>query len=423
MTMASPMNSTFIRNIRSCCIAAFACRLLLMAYGEVQDQMMVVKYTDIDYHVFTDAARYVTQNESPYRRATYRYTPLLAFMLTPNIWLAFPFGKLLFCLFDIAAGLLIYEIILMQGYSERTAVKGALVWLFNPLTATVSSRGNAESVMAVLVLLVLRCLLKRQTRLCALMLALSVHFKIYPLTYCLPFYFLVGDSEVYSADRRRKWRRWKQQNLLDKSINLLWPTKDRLELVAVFTLTFAALTAAMYYWYGNDFLSEAYFYHLTRRDVRHNFSPFFYMLYLTSEWSASFTLGLLTFVPQVILLVAFSLRYYKDITFCCFAHTFLFVTFNKVCTSQYFLWYLSLLPLILPSTLMSVREGIFLIATWFTAQGLWLLPAYYLEFEGRDTFVFIWLAGLFFFFTNVYILIRLMKTREKHNVWKTLKHR
>ena len=71
-------------------------RVGLILYGEWQDAHMEVRYTDVDYLVFSDAASLMASGHSSYKRTTYRYSPLLAFLLIPNSFLSRSWGKFLF---------------------------------------------------------------------------------------------------------------------------------------------------------------------------------------------------------------------------------------------------------------------------------------------------------------------------------------
>lgn len=102
--------------------------------------------------------------------------------------------------------------------------------------------------------------------------------------------------------------------------------------------------------WGYPFVYESYLYHLHRRDHRHNFSPYFYLTYLTypskdgsnrlpppTTFEAIVRSPLISFVPQMglSLLAGFLFaRRKQDLAFTWFVQTFVFVLFNKVCTSQ-----------------------------------------------------------------------------------------
>ena len=90
-------------------------RLCLLLYGEWQDRNFAVKFTDVDYHVFSDAAKLVVEGLSPYQRPTYRYTPIISLLLTPNHYLFYSFGKLIFIACDVLTGWLIYKILALRG--------------------------------------------------------------------------------------------------------------------------------------------------------------------------------------------------------------------------------------------------------------------------------------------------------------------
>ncbi|KAJ2957333.1 hypothetical protein NQZ79_g6929 [Umbelopsis isabellina] len=333
-------------------LAAAILRIILLVYGEWQDTNFVVKYTDIDYLVFTDAARHITQGESPYRRATYRYTPLLAMLLTPNIYLFRAFGKCIFVGADLLVGWLMYRIMTLRGMPNNRALFFTSLWLFNPMVANISTRGNCESILGALVLGTIYLLLIRHFYAACACFGLAVHLKIYPIIYAAPFLVLLDEKYglpidwpnmlwTYERLRIQVLRLYLEDedkvddvltdedndrldNLVDKSsrvisrclrqvLMFLSPTRVMFGLVS--GAVFFALGGLMYSMYEDEFLQETYFYHVIRKDHRHNFSVWFYNIYLTFESNEAHILGLLTFFPQLFLVLASGFAFGKDIFF------------------------------------------------------------------------------------------------------------
>ncbi|KAF1817531.1 GPI mannosyltransferas-like protein 1 [Eremomyces bilateralis CBS 781.70] len=387
--------------------SAIALRAVLLVYGLLQDAYSPVKYTDIDYFVFTDAARFVYQGRSPYLRDTYRYTPLLAWILIPTAWDGwFSFGKVLFALADLLAGYLMV-VILSTTYRmpQARALKFASIWLLNPMVATISTRGSSEGLLGVVVTALLYAILQRNVVLAGLLLGFGVHFKIYPFIYTLPFLLWLRSPD----GTRRKAKGGSKASLKDQLLRFL--NRDCTTLAIFSFVSFMSCNVLMFYIYGFPFLKHSFLHHLTRIDHRHNFSPYNTLLHLNASpaKSTSFHLESLAFVPQILLsavAIPFALTA-NDLASTMLAQTFAFVTFNKVCTSQYFLWYINFLPFYLPSSslLKQTRLGVVAGILWILGQAIWLQQGFQLEFMGQSTFVpGLWMATLVFFFINIWIL-------------------
>lgn len=396
-------------------VTALVLRIGFFLFGLYQDEYMVVKYTDIDYIVFTDAARYVANGYSPYMRETYRYTPLLAWMLYPTLWGGWWFstGKFLFMLSDLVTGLIILRML------QQVTVKGkplttnkvlilSSIWFLNPMVITISTRGSSESVLTVMIMMAFYLAMNNYMVFAGIWMGAAIHFKLYPIIY-------VPSVMLYLAKHNK--------GFFPKVPIVKWINLRNCMFAIACGITLVVLNVAMYQAYGQEFLEHTYLYHLTRVDHRHNFSVYNVALYYKSAMDAlhidqldpilySITKNLekLAFVPQLgisIFLVPL-LFAQRNLISCAFIQTFAFVTFNKVMTSQYFIWFLIFLPhLLATSKLLTSAKwtGLFMLVLWIITQALWLYNAYKLEFLGMSTFDFgLTLSSSLFFLCNCYIL-------------------
>lgn len=416
-------------------VVAVALRLLFIVVGVVLDSCSgIPSYTDIDYYVFTDAARLAWNGVSPFERSTYRYPPLLAWILTPTVW--FPwFGKVLFAIADAACCLeLLYS---GAALGHERAQLYAWLWVFNLPSINICTRGSSDAITNYLVLYLVRKVMKlktigpRHNQLVSLgvLFGLLVYLRIYPIIYASAILWHIT-SNVRS----------KNEDLSFAVFHV------GIKFSVAATSTFYLLCWVSYCFYGNSYVENALLYHLTREDHRHSFSVHFLGSYLSHSARQTYVESLLNwmqrhssffgviaalvqatdssiatavvklvtalmsklllFLPQLVLFVLIVAKFATgNLPVCLLLQTMVFVAYNKVITAQYFVWYLCLVPLAMPSLqFIPWRWAGTVLIAWVASLTWWLLQAYQLEFLGQDRLVAVWLASLWFHAANVLVI-------------------
>jgi GPI mannosyltransferase 1 subunit M len=280
------------------------------------------------------------------------------------------------------------------------------LWLFNPVTFVMSTRGSNDNIIALLVFISLFLLLKRQYVLAGFFYGLSVHFKIYPIIYCFVFYFYID------CDRSMIIQGKPLQAITSQ---YAFFSRNRLVFTIVSASTFIGFTALFYYIYGDEFLQESLLYHLVRKDHRHNNSVYFYLIYQLYDEPSSTILGLLMFIPQWAVVIASGIIFYYDLFFVMTVQTWAFVMFNKVMTAQYYLWYLTLLPIAVINNEFASSKRHYLVVlslAWAAGQFIWLYYAERFEFHFGDTIACMQYVNYVFFVVNMVTLCYFIKFQQ-----------
>ncbi|KAL7535655.1 hypothetical protein ACHAXR_006651 [Thalassiosira sp. AJA248-18] len=483
-----------------------------------------VRYTDIDYDVFTDAAEHVAHGRSPYARHTYRYTPFLAKLLALPLkvngyhdggssgggllGILFStryFGKILFCIADVICGCIIVLLRrrkrISSGGNQNTKEEGrrgrkrlldfspqlkdSLWWLYNPLPINICTRGSAESLVVLLPVLATvaiadiyqvqlpssirwKGILPIMVRAClaGIVHGIGIHAKLYPVIYTISFMAnfsyqqqqreMLGRKSTQQKPMDVGWRYLLSEQMqviegrgpskLDRRSTFPWKHPTRILVLGAFWIQrlFFTLSSILFlvfsfgsagilaylavHYYGQEALDEGLLYHFQRVDHRHNYSMYWYWIYLArgrtevsvvsslAEKAAEHALlsssawGYIPLVPQVLILGFSSLGIAPyDLSFALFCQTFAFVAFNKVITAQYFTWYLCLLPLCSDRVNWNSKRMYLSLGVLVVSIITWLLSAFTLEMLGWKSHRQVWMASLLFFLANVVVLLSILK--------------
>ena len=383
-------------------------RAILVIYAMWHDANLPVRYTDADYFVFRDAAALVAVGSTPYARATFRYPPLVAWLLAPgeSLGIGAVWGKVLFCAADVGVGALLIGLLIARGETRSAARRASALWLLSPLAATAASRGSSDALALLFVLAALHGVdaARRggngrggggsmglwEAASGGVALGAAIYSRLFPIIYALPLALALGQSGIR----------------VRMCCGLLSPSVIVLTVATIATALI--LTASGIAAYGTDALTEAYYFHLSRVDARHNFSPLWYATYLASAAGGPGAKGPLKGVAVIVSTTLATLIAPRDLHLAVLIGTLAFVTLNAVVTAQYFNWWAALLPLVATRSRLSFSAALTLGAMWWGTELAWLFWAYKLEFKGEPVHGYLAGASLAFFMANVVLTLALL---------------
>jgi phosphatidylinositol glycan class M len=387
--------SAVAREPKHLIIAGAVVRVFLILFSLIQDAYLKVKFTDIDYQVYTDAAYHVLRGGSAFDRETYRYTPLIAHLVVPNHVVSPSFGKLLFANADIIISILHLTLLRANKVRDRYVAPALALWLLNPYTATISSRGSSDSISSLCLMFMLLYLQRRRYVVAGFWFGLAVHIRVFPIIYGFPLMVHLGGSPSSIFTPKKGLKRLLALNL-DKGLFSVSAAVTCLTLCLVFYLRD-----------GQRYLDESIFYHFGRFDLAHNFSPWFFLFRCVGHLQTRKVLSLVAFLPQLVCCVYFGVVRKSSLPYALFMVTLSFVALNKVVTAQYFAWYLVLAPLIYSSLAItpSLKRAIY---SWAFSQLNWLFWAYLYEFEHVESaLVPVFISSVLFVVTNLYCMAQI----------------
>lgn len=297
---------------------------------------------------------------------------------------------------DILAGFVLYRILQDKKISNINLYLISL--LFNPFLFVISSRGSCDGITTLLFYLLFYLISKEQLTLSGFVYGLLIHIRIYPIIFApmIVFHFCY----ILNKDIIRN-----EAGMIQKIfIYIKSAFNIRILSFIIVTLLLNIILLLLFYrLYGYTFIYETYLYHTSRVDIRHNYSLFFYSIYLTYQQYEGKIISLFSFVPIVLLIFSTSINLHQNIHIGIFILSFIFVTFNKVVTSQYFTWYLSLLPLV--STDIYLPEWtVTLPIAWILGNLNWLFWANMLENNGKNVFMEVFISSVLFYSINCTII-------------------